>query len=167
VYFPRLTTPISNVLSAVIQFGVQMVMVLIFLVYYLIRGEVTVMLLRWLWIPLVLLHLGLLGMGFGIIVSSLTTKYRDLSVLVGFGVQLWMYATPVVYPISEITEGWMRAIIMINPVTPSVELLRYAMLGQGTVNWAYYGLSWLMTIAIAFLGIIIFNKVEKTFMDTV
>jgi lipopolysaccharide transport system permease protein len=167
VYFPRLTTPISNVLSAVIQFGVQMVMVLIFLVYYLIRGEVTVMLLRWLWIPLVLLHLGLLGMGFGIIVSSLTTKYRDLSVLVGFGVQLWMYATPVVYPISEITEGWMRAIIMINPVTPSVELLRYAMLGQGTVNWTYYGLSWLMTIAIAFLGIIIFNKVEKTFMDTV
>ena len=167
VYFPRLTTPISNVLSAVIQFGVQMVMVLIFLVYYLIRGEVTVMLLRWLWIPLVLLHLGLLGMGFGIIVSSLTTKYRDLSVLVGFGVQLWMYATPVVYPISEITEGWMRTIIMINPVTPSVELLRYAMLGQGTVNWTYYGLSWLMTIAIAFLGIIIFNKVEKTFMDTV
>ncbi len=167
VYFPRLTTPISNVLSAVIQFGVQMVMVLIFLVYYLIQGEVVFMPLRWLWIPLVLLHLGLLGMGFGIIVSSLTTKYRDLSVLVGFGVQLWMYATPIVYPLSEISEGWMRTIIMINPVTPSVELLRYAVLGQGTVNWAYYGLSWLMTIVIAFLGIIIFNKVEKTFMDTV
>ncbi len=167
VYFPRLTTPISNVLSSVIQFGVQMAMVIIFLVYYLIRGEVTVMLLRWLWIPVVLLHLGLLGMGFGIIVSSLTTKYRDLSVLVGFGVQLWMYATPVVYPISEIAEGWMRTIIMINPVTPSVELLRYAVLGQGTVNWGYYGLSWLITIAVTFLGIIIFNKVEKTFMDTV
>lgn len=167
VYFPRLTTPISNVLSSVIRFGVQMVMVLIFLVYYLVRGEVSPNWGAWLAIPVVLVHLGLLGMGFGIIVSSLTTKYRDLSVLVGFGVQLWMYATPIVYPISEIAEGWMRTVIMINPVTAPVELLRYAVLGQGTVDWMYYGISWVVTILVAVLGVVIFNRVEKTFMDTV
>ena len=167
VYFPRLTTPISNVLSAVIQFAVQMLMVFIFLIYYLIIGAVHPNWWAWLLIPVVLVHLGLLGMGFDIIVSSLTTKYRDLSILITFGVQLWMYVTPVVYPLSEIGVGWMRTIVQINPVTAPVELLRYAVVGQGTVDLFYYALSWVVTILVAVFGIIIFNRVEKTFMDTV
>ena len=167
VYFPRLTMPISNVLSSVIQFGVQIILVLLFLAYYVATGTVSPKWEAWLLIPVVLMHLGLLALGFGIIISSLTTKYRDLSILVGFGVQLWMYATPVVYPMSTLGDGLMKTLLMINPVTQPVELFRYALLGVGTVNWTYYGLSWALTIAVTVLGIMIFNKVEKTFMDTV
>ena len=167
VYFPRLTTPISNVISTVIRFGIQMALVLVFMVYYLIQGVVHPHWLWWLMIPVELVHLGILGMGFGIIISSMTTKYRDLTVLVDFGVSLWMYATPVVYPLSMLGEGWMRTLLQINPVTESVELMRYAILGQGTVNWGYYFLSWGVTLVIALLGIVVFNKVERTFMDTV
>lgn len=167
VYFPRLTTPLSNILSSVIRFGIQMILVLLFMVYYLIGGQVHPNWLCWLVIPVELVHLGILGMGCGIIVSSLTTKYRDLSVLVGFGVSLWMYLTPIVYPLSMMAEGWMKNLIMVNPVAIPVELIRYAVLGKGTMHWGFYGLSWLMTLAVALLGIMIFNKVERTFMDTV
>ena len=167
VYFPRLTMPISNVLSSVIQFGVQMVLVLLVLVYYVATGAVSPNWGAWVMIPVVLLHLGLLGLGCGIIISSMTTKYRDLSILVSFGVQLWMYATPIVYPMSTLGDGLMKTVLMVNPVTQPVELFRYALLGVGTVNWTYYGLSWALTIAVTVLGIMIFNKVEKTFMDTV
>ena len=151
VYFPRLTTPISNVLSSIIRFGIQMILVLIFMVYFLIRGEVAPNWAAWLVIPVELIHLGILGMGFGIIISSLTTKYRDLTVLVGFGVSLWMYLTPVVYPLSTLAEGWMKTILLCNPLTTSAELIRYAVRGKGTLEWGYYGLSW----------------VERNFMDTV
>lgn len=167
VYFPRLTMPISNVLASIIQFGVQMLLVLVFLAYYVIRGEVAPNWGAWLLIPVVLVHLGLLGLGFGIIISSLTTKYRDLSVLVGFGVQLWMYATPIVYPLSQLGDGLMKSILLINPVTAPIEVLRYAVLGQGTIMPGYLALSWAVTIVVVILGIMIFNKVEKTFMDTV
>lgn len=166
VYFPRLTIPVSNVLSSGIQFGIQMLLTLGFLVYYLLRGEVAPNWGWWLMIPVVLVHLGLLGLGCGVIISSLTTKYRDLVVLVGFGVQLWMYATPVVYPMSQV-DGLLKTILMINPVTAPVELFRYAVLGVGTVNWMYYGISWVFTALVALLGVMIFNRVEKTFMDTV
>ena len=167
VYFPRLTIPISNVLSSVIQFGVQMILVLLFLVYYVATGVVCPNWGAWLLLPVVLLHLGLLALGFGIIISSMTTKYRDLSILVGFGIQLWMYATPIVYPMSTLGDGLMKTILMVNPVTQPVELFRYALLGVGTVDWTFYGLSWVLTIAVTTLGIMVFNKVEKTFMDTV
>ena len=167
VYFPRLVTPISNVISTVIRFGIQMLLVVGFLLYYLVRGEVSPHWAAWLAIPIELLHMGILGMGCGIIISSLTTKYRDLTVLVGFGVQLWMYLTPVVYPLSTVAEGWKRTALCLNPVTSSAELMRYAILGQGTLNWGYYGLSWLLTVLVAVVGIMIFNKVERTFMDTV
>ena len=167
VYFPRLATPISNVLSSIIQFGIQMILVLIFMVYYLIQGQVHPNWAAWTLIPLVLVHLGMLGLSFGIIISSLTTKYRDLSILVTFGVSLWMYITPIVYPISSVGEGLMKTIFMINPVTPAVELLRYAVLGQGTVHWGFYGLSCGLTVVLFLLGVMTFNRVEKTFMDTV
>ena len=167
VYFPRLTIPVSNVLASVIQFVVQVVLVLLFMVYYLMKGEVHPNWEMWLLIPMELLHLGLLGLGFGIIISSLTTKYRDLSILVTFGVQLWMYVTPIVYPLSQLGNGVMQKVLLINPVTAPVELLRCAILGQGSIMPGYLALSWGITGIVVLLGIMIFNQVEKTFMDTV
>lgn len=167
VYFPRLTTPISNVLSSMIRFGIQMILVLAFMVYFLVQGAVDPNWGAWGMVLVELVHLGILGMGFGIIVSSMTTKYRDLTVLVDFGVQAWMYLTPIVYPLSTVTEGWMRNLVMINPVTPAVEMMRYAILGKGTIDFGFYGLSWAVTLVVALLGIMIFNKVERNFMDTV
>ena len=167
VYFPRLTTPISNVISSMIRFFIQMGLALALLAYYLMQGVVHPNWAAWAMIPVELIHLGILGMGFGIIISSLTTKYRDLTILVEFGVQAWMYLTPVVYPLSTLAEGWMKTLLMLNPVTPAVEMMRYAILGKGTLVWGYYGLSWAVTLVVALLGIMIFNKVERTFMDTV
>jgi lipopolysaccharide transport system permease protein len=167
VYFPRLATPISNVLSSAIQFGIQMILVMIFMVFYLIKGQVHPNWAAWALIPPVLIHLGVLGLSCGIVISSLTTKYRDLSILVTFGVQLWMYITPIVYPMSSVGEGWLKTIFMINPVTPAVELLRYAFLGQGSVHWGFYILSVCLTVVLFLFGVVTFNRVEKTFMDTV
>lgn len=167
VYFPRLTTPISNVLASIIQFGVQMILVLLFLAYYLAKGAVSPNWWAWLLIPVALVHLGVMGLGFGIIISSLTTKYRDLAILVNFGVQLWMYATPIVYPLSQLGDGLMKTILLINPVTAPVELIRYAVLGRGTIVPAYLALSWVITALVAVFGVMLFNHVEKTFMDTV
>ncbi len=167
VYFPRLTTPVANVFSSAIRFGIQMLLVLGFLAYFLILGQVSPNWLLWMMIPVELVHLGILGMGCGIIISSMTTKYRDLSVLVDFGVSAWMYITPVVYPLSTLADGWIRNFLLINPVTPCIELMRLAILGQGTVYWGFYALSWVVTILLAVLGIMMFNKVERTFMDTV
>ena len=167
VYFPRLTIPVSNVISSVIQFAIQMLMVLVLLAYYVVIGAVQPNWAAWLLIPLMLLHLGLLGLGCGSVISSMTTKYRDLSILVGFGVQLWMYITPIVYPMSQLGEGLVKTMLMVNPVTAPVEVLRYVILGQGTIMPGYLILSAGITIAVVLLGIMIFNKVEKTFMDTV
>ena len=167
VYFPRLTTPISNVLSSVIQFFIQFAMVMAFLVFFVITGQVSPNWWAFSLIPLVLIHLGAMGMGFGIIISSMTTKYRDLSVLVGFGVSLWMYATPIVYPLSQLGTGRLRKIMMLNPVTMPVEILRYAVLGKGTIEPTYLGISLAFTFVVVVFGIIVFNKVERTFMDTV
>ena len=167
VYFPRLTVPISNMLVAAIRFLIQMLMLGGFLVYFLIRGEVHPNWAFWPLIPVVLLHLGTMGVGFGIIISSLTTKYRDLSYLVGFGVQLWMYITPIVYPLSTLGDSTMKTALLLNPVTMPVEVFRYALLGQGTIIPEYLALSWIFTILVALFGIMVFNRVEKTFMDTV
>ena len=113
------------------------------------------------------MQLGLLGLGCGIIISSLTTKYRDLAIVVTFGVSLWMYITPVVYPISQLGDGLMKTVLMLNPVTAPVELFRYAVLGAGIVLPEYLALSGAVTVVLLLIGIMIFNKVEKTFMDTV
>ena len=167
VYFPRLTIPLSNMLSAMVQFGVQMVMVGGFLVFYVVTGQVHPNWAAWLLIPLELIHLGVMGLGVGIIVSSLTTKYRDLAIVVTFGVQLWMYATPIVYPLSMLGESTMRTLLSINPVTMPVEIIRFAVLGHGTISVPYLLLSVAFTILVVLFGIMIFNRVEKTFMDTV
>ncbi len=167
VYFPRLTIPISNMFVAGIRFFIQMLMLMAFLIYYLIQGTIKPNWSSWPLILLVLFQLGLMGLGFGIIISSLTTKYRDLSMLVSFGVQLWMYATPIVYPLSTLGEGTMRTILLINPVTMPIEVFRYAVLGKGTIMPQYLTISWLITILVIIFGIMLFNRVEKTFMDTV
>ena len=167
VYFPRLTVPISNMLVAVIRFFIQMLMVGGFLIYFLFRGEVQP---NWAWwplIPVVLIQLGLMGLGVGIFVSSMTTKYRDLAMLVGFGVQLWMYGTPIVYPLSTLGPGPMRTALLINPVTMPVEIYRYALLGVGTIIPEYVVLSCAFTLLMIALGVIVYNHVERTFMDTV
>ena len=167
VYFPRLTTPISNVLTAGLEFFIQMLLVFVFIAYYMVIGAVNPNWLAWIVVPIVLIQLGLMGMGVGIIVSSLTTKYRDLSILVTFAIQLWMYITPVVYPMSQAGGGWIRNILMINPVTVPVELFRYAVLGSGEIISGALIWSWGFTFGVVIIGIMIFNKVEKTFMDTV
>lgn len=167
VYFPRMVTPISNVLSAVINFGVQLALFLIFWVYYLVTGQIAPNYWGILLLPLVLLYLGLLSLGLGIIISSMTTKYRDLSLLVGFGVSLWMYITPVVYPISTMGDGLLRTLVMLNPVTCAVEAFRWMFLGSGVMDPVNWIISTVMMVVVMFFGIIIFNRVEKTFMDTV
>lgn len=167
VYFPRLTIPVSNVFSAIIQFGIQMLLVLAILIYYCLVGAIHPHWELWVLIPVILLHLGFLGLGCGIIISSLTTKYRDLAILVTFGVQLWMYITPIVYPISQLTNEFMKTILLLNPATAPVEFFRYALLGVGTFMPDSLVISGVITIIILLVGIMIFNKVEKTFMDTV
>lgn len=171
VYFPRLCMPISTVISKLINFFVQFALFAGFVVYYALQPNAVVNP-NWkliLLTPLMLLQLGMLGLGFGIIISSLTTRYRDLLLLVTFGVQLWMYATPVTYPASMIAEKapQLLGIYMLNPLTPLIELFRSAYLGSVCYYMNYYWLSIAMTVAIFVLGIMMFSRVEKTFMDTV
>lgn len=166
VYFPRLVTPISTVISGLINFGVQFIMFLGFMIYYKMIGSPIEPNLWILITPLLLIQTAALALGFGIIISSMTTKYRDLAVLVGFGVQLWMYATPVVYPASQI-GGKLKTLMMLNPVSPIVETFRYAFLGSGSIPWNYLGISIITTLVVLFAGVVLFSRVEKTFMDTV
>ena len=166
VYFPRLTVPVSNVLSACIRFGIQMVPALLLIFYYVLRGVLAPHWLCWLALPLLLAELGIMGMGIGILISSMTTKYRDLSVLVGFGMSLWMYATPVVYPLSTLS-GTLRQLSLCNPLTAPMELFRYALLGTGTILPLGLLYSVLFTALMILPGIAVFNRVERTFMDTV
>jgi lipopolysaccharide transport system permease protein len=167
VYFPRLVSPISTVLSSAINFFVQLLLFLIFWVYYLVTGQISPNYWGIPLLPVILLYLGMLGLGCGVIVSSLTTKYRDLAMLVSFGVSLWMYITPVVFPVSTLGNGGMYMLVMINPATCAVETFRWAFLGQGVVSPLYWGISVAMMAVVLFAGVIIFSKVEKTFMDTV
>lgn len=166
VYFPRLIVPVSIVVSNLIKFSIQFVLFLLFIAYFLskdapINPNITILL-----TPLLLLLMAGLGLGFGIIISSLTTKYRDLRFLVTFGVQLLMYATPVIYPLSELPEKY-RLYIEANPMTPVIETFRYAYLGAGSYNLMHLGYSFLFMVVVLFFALLIFNKVEKSFMDTV
>ena len=171
VYFPRLVMPVSTVLSKLIDFSIQYAFFLIFLVIYGLTGAA----IRPNWLvlltPVLLLQLAMLSLGCGVIISAATTKYRDLRMLVSFGVQLWMYASPVAYDMFSMSAfapgSKYYALYMLNPVTPIVNLFRYAYLGIGQVDWMYYGISWAVTCCLLFAGIVLFSRVEKTFMDTV
>ena len=167
IYFPRLTVPISNMLSAIIRLGISMSLVMVLLIFYLVRGEVSPNWAFWLLLPVTVIWIGLLGMECGILISSVTTKYRDLSVLVSFGLSLWMYATPVVYPMSQLPFGWLRNIIIINPVSAPVELFRYAVLGAGSIEPVSIAISAVFTVVVGVLSVAVFNRVERTFIDTV
>ncbi len=166
VYFPRLVMPVSTVISNLISFGIQFLFFLIFLVYYTVISAGVAPNLYILLTPVLILQMACLGLGFGIIISALTTKYRDLAMLVGFGVQIWMYLTPVAYDIAIIPESLM-SLYMLNPMTPIINTMRYAFLGIGSFDLGFYFISWAVTLVVLFLGVILFNRVEKTFMDTV
>ena len=166
VYFPRLVMPISIVISNLITLAIQFFMFMAFWLFFFLRGSEV----RFTWwalaFPLLILLMAGLGLGFGIIISSLTTKYRDLTYLVGFGVSLWMYVTPVIYPVSSIPER-LRWIAQINPITPIAETFRTGFLGAGNASWAGLAYSAAFMIVVMFIGVVIFNRVEKTFIDTV
>lgn len=166
VYFPRLVTPISIVISNLITLTIQFALFMAFRTYFQFSSA-AITFTSWAWaLPLLILLMAGLGMGFGIVVSSLTTKYRDLTYLVHFGVSLWMYATPIIYPVSTIPEQW-RWIADVNPITPIIETFRMGFLGQGAASWLSLGYSFAFMLVAVFIGIIIFNRVEKTFIDTV
>ena len=168
VYFPRLTMPISQVLTSLINFGIQAAMYLIFWVYFLVAGSGVAFTLWVLAVPFVMLEVMLLGLGVGIIVSSLTTKYRDLAIAVGFGVQLWMYASPIVYPLSMLDNSpRLKILVQLNPMTSPIEIFRMATLGTGTVTGFGIVYSLVFTLAALVLGVVLFSRIEKTFMDTV
>ncbi len=170
VYFPRLVMPISTAVSQFIGFFIQFAFMLCFMVYYLVTDAGLTPNIYMLMTPLVLLQIATLGMGFGMIISALTTKYRDLTMVVGFGVSLWSYCSPVAYDMfsrSQIMDSFLYDIYMLNPVTPAINMFRYAFLGTGEIDWLFYGISWVTTIIVAVGGAMLFSKSEKTFMDTV
>lgn len=167
VYFPRMAVPVSILISNLITFIIQFALFILFVLFFALRGASIQV--NWFWValsPILILMMAGLGLGFGVIVSSLTTKYRDLRFLVQFGVQLLMYATPVIYPVSAIPERFQWAILA-NPMTPIVEAFRFAFLGAGTVNSGSLLYSFGFMLVVVFLGSVIFNRVEQTFMDTV
>ena len=167
VYFPRLVMPISIILSQLINFVIQFFMLILFVGVYFLKGNTDLSITPYfLLIPILVLQMGLLGMGFGIIISALTTKYRDLVMLVSFAVSLWQYASPVAYGMSLIPDSWML-LYKLNPMTMVITMFRYAVLGSGCIDWLYYGISWITTGIVLLIGILLFNRIEKTFMDTI
>lgn len=166
VYFPRLVMPLAKVTAGLIKFGIQFSFFLIILLVFVFQGSDVHPNIYILLTPFLVLLMAGIGLGFGIIFTSLTTKYRDLTFLLTFGVQLLMYATPVIYPVSTIPEKY-RIYIMANPLTPILEGFKYAFLGAGTVDWIHLLYSAAFMIVVLFIGVIIFNRTEKTFMDTV
>jgi lipopolysaccharide transport system permease protein len=166
VYFPRLAVPVSIVISNLIKFGIQFGLFLCFYFYFLARGIAIRPTSALLLLPALVLLMAALGLGSGIIVSSLTTRYRDLRFLVQFGTQLLMYSTPVIIPLSKLA-GQYRWIMLSNPMTPVIETFRFAFLGTGTFSWTLLGISAAVTTLILVVGVLLFNHVEKTFMDTV
>jgi lipopolysaccharide transport system permease protein len=167
VYFPRLVLPLSIVISNIVRFGIQFGLLSCLAIWYHFHGYPLHLGLQWLLIPFLVIVMAGIGLGLGIIISSLTTKYRDFAVLLGFAIQLGMYVTPVAYPLSYLRNTSYGKYIEINPLTPIVELFRYAVLGEGTFTLFSVAYSVIFMIVVFIVGSILFNKVEKTFMDTV
>ena len=168
VYFPRLVSPLSDVISNLVRFGIQFGLFLCVYAYYQIFTDVTIHT-NWyaLLVPVLVVMLAGLALGFGILFSSMTTKYRDLQLLLSFFVSLWMYATPVIYPLSTITNEKIRLAMMLNPLTGIVEFFKYGMLGVGAHEWWMLGYSFVFMVVLLAVGIVVFNKVQRSFMDTV
>jgi len=167
VYFPRLISPLSNVLSNLVRMSIQFLLFLIVYVYYVAVGVDVMPNAYALLLPLLIVMLAGLSLGFGIIISSMTTKYRDLTILFTFIVQLWMYATPVIYPLSTISNENIRMLMGINPLTSIFEAFKYGMLGVGQFSWGGLGYSFGFMVVLLLVGVVVFNKVQRSFMDTV
>ena len=166
VYFPRMVVPLSIVLSSMIKLAVQFLLFMAFWAYFFFNNTTlhpngTLFI-----VPFLVLLMGLLGLGFGIIISSMTTKYRDFKFLVAFGVQLLMYASPIVYPLSIVPSSY-KWLLLLNPLTAIIEAFKYAFFGQGEFSWPYLGYSTACCFIVIIFGLVIFNKVEKSFIDTV
>jgi lipopolysaccharide transport system permease protein len=169
VYFPRLIMPLSIVVSNLVRFGVQMLLFIVLIIYYLVlseNGPEFHMNIYVLLFPVLVLLMALLGLGLGLIITAMTTKYRDLAFLITFGVQLMMYATTVIYPLSA-APGKYKWLIELNPMTGIIEAFRFGFLGEGVLTMCSLGYSVVVTIVSLILGVVIFNKTEKTFVDTV
>ena len=173
VYFPRLIMPLSTVISDLVRFGIQFGLFVVVYVYFASKGMAPTPNWYFLLFPLLVVMLAGLALGFGIIISSMTTKYRDLQVLFSYVVQLWMYATPIVYPLSRVAgkQKWgfdVADIMCLNPVTPIIETFKYGALGAGEfVGWGWLAYSFIFMVVVLAIGILIFNRVQKSFMDTV
>ena len=169
VYFPRLIVPLSIVVSSIVKMGIQFGLFLFIYLYYIVGGYSPVLNAYAFLLPLLILILAGLGLGFGLLISSLTTKYRDLRFLVTFGVQLWMYATPVIYPLSVMQQDHRQYmwLILANPLTAVIETFKFGFLGEGTFSWWYLGYSFCFMAVVMLLGMITFNKVQRSFMDVI
>jgi len=166
VYFPRLTVPIANVMIALLQFCIQFLLFLCFLIYFIWAGAEVNPNSLILLLPLILFQMAVLGLGFGVLISSLTTKYRDLTFAMTFALQIWMYITPIVYPLSSVPEKY-RLLLALNPMCSVVECFRLAFLGSSSIETAHIALSISITVIVFIAGVIMFSRVEKNFMDTV
>lgn len=167
VYYPRIVTPVATAFSNLISLAIQLAMLVVVWAFFLIKGGTTIVIsIKLLFIPLVILEMIILALGFGMIISSVTTKYRDLQMLVGFGLQLWQYACPVAYGLMLIPQKYLP-IYLINPMTSVITTFRYAMFGFGYFNISYYLAGWFISILVFFIGMILFSKIERTFMDTI
>ena len=167
VYFPRLIVPLATVSSNLVRLFIQLFLFLVVYVYYLVVGVNVAPNWYVLLFPLLMLLFAGLALGFGIIISSMTTKYRDLTILFTFVVQLWMYATPIIYPLSTITNATVRTVMLLNPITSIVETFKYGALGIGSFSWGALGYSFGFMVVLLAVGIVVFNKVQRSFMDTV
>lgn len=167
VYFPRLVAPLSTIVSGLVKLGIQILLFVIVYIYFLAIGTPVEPNWALSLFPLLVIMIAGLALGFGIIISSLTTKYRDLTILFTFIVQLWMYGTPVIYPLSSIPEGKIKLLMQLNPVTPIVETFKYGTLGTGEFSWDMLGYSFCFMLVVLSIGIVLFNKVQRSFMDTV
>ncbi len=166
VYFPRLVIPLSIVISNLMSLAIQFVMFLFFLAWFAYSGAAAKPTLMLLLTPLLVLQMAALGLGVGLIVSALTTRFRDLALAVGFGMSLWMFATPIVYPFSRVPES-LQVLFLLNPMTGVVEMFRLAYLGVGTLTFNQYSIGLAITAVVLFVGLTVFSRFEKTFADTI
>ena len=167
VYYPRLVAPISTAISRLVSFGIQFSMLTVFWLFFVIRGGTDIRITSWLLlIPLLIVQLMIMAIGFGIIISSVTTKYRDLAMLVGFGLELWRYGSPIAYGLQLVPDKYM-GLYLLNPVTPILSTFRYAVFGFGFFDMGYYMISWMVSIFVFLIGLILFSRIERTFMDTI
>ena len=167
VYFPRLVLPLSIILSNIVRFGIQFGLLIVMMIWFQFHGYPIHFTIYWFWIPVLVILMAGIGLGMGIIISSLTTKYRDLAILLGFAVQLGMYATPIAYPLSFLQNRGYAKLIAANPLSPIVECFRYCLFGKGTFTPGSLTYSIAFMFIVLLVGSVIFNKVEKSFMDTV